>query len=114
MITHIVLFRPRADLSPAERADLAVALRAALETIPSIRAARFGRRVTHGRPYEQLMPVDYEFAALLDFDDLAGLRRYLDHPAHAALAAKFFSVFEEALMYDFALEQGMDAITNLL
>ena len=114
MITHVVLFRPRAGLSPSDRDGLAAALRVALETIPSIRRARIGRRVTHGRPYEQLMRVDYEFAALLDFDDLAGLKAYLDHPAHDALAARFFSVSEEALLYDFALEQGVDAIANLL
>jgi hypothetical protein len=114
MITHVVLFRPRAGLSSSDRRGLADALRIALETIPSIRRARLGRRVTHGRPYEQLMRVDYEFAALLDFDDLSGLKAYLDHPAHEALAARFFDVFEEALMYDFALEQGVDAIANLL
>jgi stress responsive alpha/beta barrel protein len=114
MITHVVLFRPRAGLSASDRAGLADALRIALETIPSIRRASIGRRVMHGRPYEQLMRVDYEFAALLDFDDLGGLRAYLDHPAHAALAARFFEMFEEALMYDFALEQGVDAIANLL
>lgn len=114
MITHLVLFRPRANLSSAERGDLTNALRIALETIPSIRLARIGRRVTHGRPYEQLMRVDYEFAALLDFEDLAGLKAYLEHPAHEALAAKFFEVFDEALMYDFALDEGVAALTNLL
>jgi len=114
MITHVVLFRPRAGLSPAQRGGLADALRTALETIPSIRRARIGRRVTHGRPYEQLMRVDYEFAALLDFDDLAGLKAYLEHPAHEALATRFFEVLEEALMYDFALNEGVDALANLL
>ena len=114
MITHVVLFRPRAGLSPAQRGGLADALRTALKTIPSIRRARIGRRVTHGRPYEQLMRVDYEFAALLDFDDLAGLKAYLEDPAHKALAARFFEVFDEALMYDFALDEGVDALANLL
>ena len=114
MITHVVLFRPRVGLSSSERAGLADALRTALETIPSIRRASIGRRVTHGRPYEQLMRVDYEFAALLDFDDLGGLKAYLDHPAHEVLATRFFEVFEEALMYDFELIQGVDAIANLL
>lgn len=114
MITHIVLFRPRTGLSPAERSNLADALRIALETIPSIRRARIGRRVTHGRPYEQLMRVDYEFAALLDFDDQAGLKAYLEHPAHEALATRFFEAFAEALMYDFELDEGVDALANLL
>jgi hypothetical protein len=31
---------------------------------------------------------------------------YLDHPAHEQLASRFFSAFEEALMYDFELLDG--------
>lgn len=73
-----------------------------------------GRRVTHGRPYEQAMHVDYEFAALLEFDDLSGLKAYLEHPAHDALATRFFSVVDEALMYDFELGEGEDGLTSLV
>ena len=114
MITHVVLLRPRADLSADERAGLADALRAAIETIPSIRRARVGRRVTFGRGYEQSMRTDYEFVALLDFDDLAGLTAYLDHPAHEALAARFFQVLDEALMYDFEVEDGVTGLERLV
>ena len=69
---------------------LADALTVAIRDIPSVRRARIGRRVTHGRPYEQLMDVDYEYAAVLEFDDVDGLQAYLAHPAHEALAARFF------------------------
>ena len=86
----------------------------ALRDIPSIRRARIGARVTHGRPYELLMKVNYEFAAILEFDDLEGLTAYLTHPAHDALGARFFEAFEEALMYDYTLEEGPDAVTTLL
>lgn len=113
MITHVVLFRPRPDLSAADRRALADTLTAALQTIPSIRVARIGRRVTHGRGYERLMRVDYPYAAFLDFDDLAGLKAYLEHPAHEALAARFFAAFEEALMYDFELQEGADGVAAL-
>ena len=114
MITHVVLLRPRADLSADERAGLADALRAAIKTIPSIRRARVGRRVTFGRGYEQSMRTDYQFVALLDFDDLAGLTAYLDHPAHEALAARFFQVLDEALMYDFEVEDGVTGLERLV
>jgi hypothetical protein len=113
VITHVVLFRPRDGLSSNERAQLIESLRTALRTIPSIRRARLGRRVTHGRPYEQSMR-HYEFAALLEFDDVAGLTAYLEHPAHEALAERFFTVVDEALMYDFALREGEDGLTNLV
>ena len=108
------MFQPRADLPAAERQALASALTTALRVIPSIRRATLGRRVTHGRPYEQLMRVNYEYAALLEFDDLAGLQAYLEHPAHDALAAQFFAAFEEALMYDYDLTEGLDGIAGLL
>ena len=114
MITHIVLFTPRPGLPPHERAALVDVLRSALRSIPSIRHARVGRRVTHGRPYEQAMRVNYEFAALLEFDDVPGLKAYLEHPAHHTLATRFFSVVDEALMYDFDLEEGEEGLSNLV
>jgi hypothetical protein len=102
MIRHIVLFRPRAGLSADERFGLAAALRSAIKTIPSIRRARVGRRIRHGRPYEQQMRVDYEYAA----------KMYLEHPAHEALATRFFTVLDESLIYDFEFEEG-DGLAGL-
>ena len=103
MIAHLVLFRPKSGLSDDERRGLTEALTTAIRDIPSIRRARVGTRVTHGRPYELLMRTDYSHAAILEFDDLDGLKAYLEHPAHAALAERFFSAFEEGLFYDFEL-----------
>ena len=114
MIAHLVLFRPRADLSAAERQQLADAFAAALRAIPSIRRARVGRRVTHGAGYEPLMRANYEYAAILEFDDEDGLKAYLAHPAHQDLGQRFFMSFEEALMYDFALQDGIEGMRALL
>ena len=114
MITHLVLFRPRPDLTANDRRALADALVAALREIPSIRRAQVGRRVTHGRPYEALMRVNYEYAAVLEFDDLAGLKSYLEHPAHDALAGRFFESVADALMYDFELTEGKGGLDALL
>jgi hypothetical protein len=52
------------------------------------------------------MRADYQYAAILEFDDLAGLKAYLADPAHDALAARFFSACADALMYDFELSEG--------
>jgi hypothetical protein len=114
MIAHLVLFRPRPNISDADRRALADALTRATREIPSVRKARVGRRVTHGRPYEALMRVDYTYAAVLEFDDGAGLKAYLEHPAHDALGAQFFACFEDALMYDFELKEGEAGIVDLL
>ena len=73
MIAHIILFSPKSDLPPDERRDLLASLVAASGGIPSIRRFRVGRRVTHGLPgYEQMMRDDYEFAAVIEFDDVDG------------------------------------------
>lgn len=114
MIAHVVLFRPRRDLPPQARQMLAAAFESALQQIPSIRRARVGRRLVLGRAYEALMRVDYPYAAVLEFDDRAGLIAYLDHPSHERLAAQFFGAFEEALMYDFELTEGLAGLTSLL
>ena len=110
MLVHLVIFRPRPDLDLPGRQRLADALSAAMQQIPSVRRARVGRRVTHGRPYEQLMRVDYTHIAMIEFDDVAGLKAYLEHPVHEQLAARFFEAFEEALMYDYDVADGEDGI----
>jgi hypothetical protein len=112
VIVHIVLFRPRSELAESARIELAAAFEAALQTIPSIRRARVGSRVVHGRSYETLMHANYSYAAVLEFDDLAGLKAYLEHPAHERLAQRFFEAFEDALMYDFDLRDGATGLAD--
>jgi hypothetical protein len=115
VIAHVVLFRPKANLPPADRSALVEAFAHALQEIPSIRRSRVGRRVMHGRPgYEQMMREHYEYIAVLEFDDVNGLEAYLAHPAHRQLADQFFSAFEAALMYDYQLREGPDGLRDLL
>jgi hypothetical protein len=114
MVTHVVLFRPRPTLTDSERQGLAAALTRAIGEIPSVRRARVGRRVTHGRGYEALMRVDYSHIALLEFDDVAGLLAYLAHPAHEDLGRRFFDTFDEALMYDYEVDEAASGIAKLL
>ena len=103
MVSHIVLFRPRPNLTENDRQALADALDRALRTIPSVRRVRLGRRITHGRGYESAMAEDLSFAAVIEFDDLAGLQAYLRHPAHEALGARFRDLVEAGLIYDFEM-----------
>ena len=114
MIAHVVLFKPRADLSPEARHRLVESFEAALRQIPSIRRARVGKRILHGRGYETLMTVDYQYAAVIEFDDAAGLNGYLEHPVHERLAAQFFETFEQALIYDFELTDDATGLATLL
>ena len=117
MIAHVVLFRLRPGLAEELRDGLADALSRAAREIPSIRQARVGSRVTIGRAYEQMMTVDYPFAAILEFDDVNGLQTYLDHPVHEQLAQRFFACVEQTLMYDFEVwetDEGIRRIRNVM
>jgi hypothetical protein len=114
MILHVVLFRPKPELNPDARRGLVKAFADAIDGIGSIKRARIGRRRTHGRPYEQLMREDYTHAAILEFDDLAGLKAYLEHPAHTDLGSRFFECFEQALMYDYDVRDGHAGLNTLI
>lgn len=104
MVLHIVLFRPKPNISESDRRALFDALSTAARDIPSVKRFQVGTRVTHGRPYEQLMTENYPYAAVVEFDDLAGLKAYLAHPAHEALGAKFMELLDVGLIYDYQVE----------
>jgi Stress responsive A/B Barrel Domain len=110
VIAHVVLFRPRPNLSDEERRALVDAWSTALAQIPAIRRARVGRRIRIGRSYEGLTTTDLPYAAILEFDDVEGLRAYLDHAAHEPVATQLFATIEEALIYDFEMEANADAL----
>ena len=112
MVSHIVLFRPKANLPAEARDRLVDAFTAALRDIPHLLHARVGKRVTHGRPYEQMMKMDLEYAAVLEFADVARLKAYLEHPVHDALGAAFFECCEDVLIYDYEMREGADALSS--
>jgi hypothetical protein len=102
---HVVLFRPKAAIPEADRQAMFDALRLAATEIPSVRRFQVGRRVTHGRAYEQMMTVDYPYAAIVEFDDLAGLQTYLNHPQHEKLGGLFYALLDAGLVYDYEMER---------
>lgn len=112
MVFHVVLFHPRPDLSAADRVALIDAIEDALRRIPSIRRFQVGRRIRHGAGYEALMNVDLDYAAILEFDDLAGLQAYLHHPAHEALGKRFMQSLAASAIYDYAM-QGPEELQAL-
>jgi len=112
MIAHVILFQPRPDLTPQQRDAVLSALSSAARGAPSVRNCRVGRRIKHGLPgYEQAMRQDFEFAAIIEFDDEAGLREYLKHPAHVAIGEHFSAAAAAALAYDYELVSLEEART---
>lgn len=102
MISHVVLFRPRATLTPEERAALIESLESAVTGISTIKRTTIGRRILLNRPgYETQMAEHFEYSAILEFDSEADLRAYLDDPAHHNLGGLLFVAAEAVLAYDF-------------
>jgi hypothetical protein len=114
MIAHVVLFSPKPDLPQAERRALLDALVAASADIPFIRRFRVGKRVKHWLPgYEQMMLDDYEFAAIIEFEDMDALKTYLGHSSHGVIGHHFTVSASRSLAYDYELVDAKD-VSQLL
>jgi hypothetical protein len=109
MITHVVLFKPRGDVSDADREAFVEAVTRARREIPGIRRFHLGRRVFREASYANAMPQDFSYAAVIEFDDLAAVQAYLQHPAHDPMGAWFWKVSEAALVYDYELMDAAEA-----
>ena len=104
MIAHVVLFQPRADLTSAQRRAVIDGLVSATRAAPTVRSCRVGKRVRHGLPgYEEGMTPNYEFAAIIEFENVDDLRAYLQHPAHDAIGEHFSRAASAALAYDYEM-----------
>ena len=49
------------------------------------------------------MSEDYQYALILDFDNVEGLVAYLQNPAHAGIGGLFTSAASASLAYDYEL-----------
>jgi hypothetical protein len=114
VIAHIILLEPRPDLSDRDRDAALEAFRRAAADVSDIRRFKIGRRVTHGLPgYEQLMTRNFEYAIVIEFDDVEALKRYLAAPAHHVLGTLFTTATTAALAYDYRMVDAQDAATLL-
>ena len=110
MIAHTVLFQPGASVGPETKAAILESLARAIRQCSTVRACRIGRRIRHGLPgYEQQMREDYQYLLVLEFDDIDGLRAYLEHPAHDAIGGFFTSAATASLAYDYETVDLRDA-----
>jgi hypothetical protein len=110
MIAHLILFRPKSELTAAERKGIFDALSSAASTIPGIQRLRLGRRIRHGLPgYEQAMREDYEYVVMIEVEDVDALKAYLRHPSHIALGRHFTQSAAAALAYDYEIVDAAQA-----
>lgn len=113
MIAHVVLFRPKDDLTMDQRTAFVTALEHALNNIPMINRARVGRRMVLGRQYDEQNLHEFPFIAILEFSSEADLRAYLQHPAHEMLGTQFYVTSAAAMVFDYELLEGA-AVRELL
>jgi hypothetical protein len=109
MVVHIVLFRPKANLSGVEQRALLSSIEHAAANIPSVRRFRIGKTVSDPPSYQLQGFPDMPYLAVVEFDDRAGLEEYLEHQLHGDLGRRFNDSLEAALIYDYELADAADA-----
>jgi hypothetical protein len=112
VISHVVLMKPRPDLSEDERREFVHAFERAVTRIADVRHVRVGTRIHTGAQYDTGMPDTGEFLAVIDFDDRAGLEAYLRHPEHEALGRLFYRSLNSAFVYDYEVG-GIEVLKHL-
>src|SRR6266851_4192100 len=113
MIAHVVLLKPKPDLSVDDRRAIVSAFERAVAEIPNVRAVRVGRRTRHGAGYETVAPDAADYLIAIDFDDISGLQAYLRHPAHEELGVRFGQSLSSAFVYDFEVG-GIEELSRLV
>jgi hypothetical protein len=73
MTSHIVLMKPRPDLSAADRQALIAAFEHAIREVPTVRGVWIDA-APGTAPYESISPEHADYLVAIDFDDLAGLQ----------------------------------------
>jgi hypothetical protein len=101
MILHVVLYRPRPDLSDRDKHAFLQALTEARHTVGSIRHFWVGRALSDSPAYLMSVSSEFPFVAIAAFADRVGLLEYLEHPTHAAVSRLFNGTAEAALIFDF-------------
>ena len=116
MISHIVLFEPKAGLTDAEVMGFAQQLKTAMASVPAVRRAMVGRRVdVHSGNARNFGDATYSFSAVVEFDDSKGLIDYLQHPEHATLGRLFWQHCERTVVLEVeSVDATTDQVVDLL
>jgi hypothetical protein len=93
VIVHVVLVKPRPDLSSAERAELE-------ETIPRLGSVPGVRDITWGPDFSGRSK-GYAYGAVLSFDSRQDLDAYGTDPTHLQIVQIFERLTLERLVVDY-------------
>jgi hypothetical protein len=94
MLTHIVIWKYRADVEQETRDEHVALLRKLARIIPEVRSLSVG--------FDTLdLPRSYHTGLVATFDDRAGLDTYTVHPEHVKVATFGRSISEHVASVDF-------------
>jgi len=96
MLTHIVVWKYRAEVSPATREDHVARLRSLQSIVPGIESLSVGFDTLH-------MPRSYDTGLVAAFTDREALEAYTVHPDHVKVADFGRSISDHAASVDFLI-----------
>lgn len=94
MLTHIVIWKYRADADPATRAQHIAQLRGLVGVIPEIVNFEVGSDILH-------LPRSYDTGLVALFENRAALDVYTEHPEHVKVAQLGREISEHVASVDF-------------
>lgn len=94
MITHIVCWKYKLDVSAEQRADHIAKLRALPDVIPDIVSFSVGSDVLH-------LDRSFDTGLVAIYPDMAALDAYTAHPEHQKVAALGKEIAEKVVSVDF-------------
>ena len=94
MLTHIVIWKYRADVEQSAREEHVNRLRALASLIPEVQTLAVGSDTL-------FLPRSYHTGLVATFADRAGLDAYTDHPEHLKVVALGRSISEHVASVDF-------------
>jgi hypothetical protein len=101
MIAHVVLFEPKSTTTMSERDAFLDVIRVAVSEIETVRRSFVGLRQRVGASYEHTVgDIAYSYASVVEFDDIKGLKVYLEHPLHLKVGQLFWQHCERTLILD--------------
>jgi hypothetical protein len=97
MVRHNVYFWLESTLTDEQRASFEEGLRALFE-IEVVAAGSFGKPA--GTPVRPVTQNSYDYALVLEFEDVAAHDAYQVHPDHDVFVQSFSPWFREVRVYD--------------
>ena len=101
MLTHIVIWKYKAESSAEERREHVALLRALTKVIPEVQSLAVGRDVLR-------LPRSYDTGLVATFRDRAGLEAYTVHPQHVVAADFGRRISEHVASVDFEDEENVE------